>query len=158
MTFSTLEEAWKFWGYYGGRTGFSISSRYKNKSKFDGKFTSCKYVSSKEGLNAVDKRDNMVKNPRAETRTECPVRMTLSLNHEVETWEITNLFLDHNHILKLPEASHLLPSQRMIFEVQAHEIKIADDSSIAPKAAHEFASHRLRLLGQVWLLVPILNY
>jgi hypothetical protein len=36
----------------------------------------------------VDKRDNTVKNPRAEIRTECPVRMTLSLNREVETWEI----------------------------------------------------------------------
>ena len=143
MTFSTLDEARKFWAYYGGRKGFSIRQRYKNKSKFDGKFTSCKYVCSKEGEKAVDKRDNLVKNPRAESRTDCPVRMNLLMNREDGNWAISGLFLEHNHILQLPEACHLLPSQRMISEVQAIEIEIADDSGIAPKTAHEFASRRV---------------
>ena len=143
MTFSTLDEAWKFWGHYGGRKGFSIRQRYKNKSKFDGKFTSCKYVCSKEGQKSVDKRDAIVKNPRAEIRTECPVRMTLSINREAENWAISDLFLEHNHILQLSEACYLFPSQQMISEVQALEIEIADDSGIAPKVAHEFASRRV---------------
>lgn len=85
----------------------------------------------------------MVKNPRAEIRTDCPVRMTLSINREAGNWAIADIFLEHNHVLQLPEACHLLPSQRMISEVQALEIEIADDSGITPKAAHEFASRRV---------------
>jgi zinc finger SWIM domain-containing protein 3 len=46
-------------------------------------------------------------------------------------------------MLQLPEARHLLPSQRRISEIQAFEIEIADDSGIAPKNAHEFASRRV---------------
>jgi zinc finger SWIM domain-containing protein 3 len=69
--------------------------------------------------------------------------MILSFNRETETWAISQIFLEHNHILQLPEACHLLPSQRMISEVQAFEIEIADDSGIAPKLAHEFASRRV---------------
>ncbi|KAM3275488.1 hypothetical protein ACQJBY_044076 [Aegilops geniculata] len=143
MKFDTLDEAWNFWGYYGGRMGFSIRQRYKNISKFDQKVTSCKYVCFKEGKKAVDKRDNNVKNPRAETRIDCRVRMTLPINREAGNWAISDLFLEHNHILQLPEASHLLLSKRVISNVQAFEIECVDYSGIAPKAAHEFASRRV---------------
>lgn len=143
MKFNTLDEAWKFWGYYGGRMGFSIRKRYKNRSKFDGKVTSCKYVCFKVGKKAVDKRYNVVKNPTAETRIDCRVRMTLSINREAGNWAISDLFLEHNHTLQLPEACHLLLWKRIISEVQAFEIECADDSGIALKAAHELASWRV---------------
>lgn len=43
-------------------------------------------------------------------------------------------------MLQLPEASHLIPSQRKISEVQAFETEIADGSGIGPTTAHELAS------------------
>ncbi|XP_002437196.2 protein FAR1-RELATED SEQUENCE 5 [Sorghum bicolor] len=40
----------------------------------------------------------------------------------------------------LPQASHLLASQRKISELQGFEIETADNAGIGPKAAHELAS------------------
>ena len=80
----------------------------------DGKVTSCKYVCAKEGRRAQDKRDHLIKKPRAETRTCCEVRMCLSLNRVVEHYEVVDVMLDHNHGLYLPQSFHLMLSQRKI--------------------------------------------
>jgi zinc finger SWIM domain-containing protein 3 len=63
--------------------------------------------------------------------------MTLTLDRGQENYEVTDVVLEHNHLLHLPETRHLLASQRKISELQAFEIKIADDNGIRPKAAHE---------------------
>jgi zinc finger SWIM domain-containing protein 3 len=65
--------------------------------------------------------------------------MTLSLDREKGNYEVTDLVLEHNHLLHLPETRHLMASQRKISELQAFEIETADDSGIRPKAAHELA-------------------
>jgi zinc finger SWIM domain-containing protein 3 len=69
--------------------------------------------------------------------------MTLSLDREKEDYEVTDLMLEHNHLLHLPETRHLMASQRKISELQAFEIETADDSGIRPKAAHELAIHQV---------------
>ncbi|XP_044319359.1 protein FAR1-RELATED SEQUENCE 5-like [Triticum aestivum] len=112
-------------------------------SRFDGKATSCRYVCAKEGFRAHDKRDHITKNPRAQTRTNCEVRMTLSLDRVAGNYEVVDAMLVHNHDLYLPQTFHLMLSQRKISEVQAFEIAIADDSGIRPKASHELASRRV---------------
>jgi zinc finger SWIM domain-containing protein 3 len=105
--------------------------------------TSCRYVCAKEGFRARDKRDHVTKNPRAETRTGCPVRMTLTLNRVADNYEVADLIVVHNHVLHLPQTFHLMLSQRKISELQAFEIEAADDSGIRPKAAHELASRQV---------------
>lgn len=85
----------------------------------------------------------MTKNPRAETRTCCPVRMGITLDRVTGNYEVLDLILQHNHVLHLPQTSHLMTSQRKILEVQAFEIEAADDSGIRPKAAHELASRQV---------------
>ena len=117
--FSNLDDDWSFWINYGGRVGFEVRKRYTNESKFDGKVTSCRYVCAKEGFRARDKRDHTTKNPRAETRTGCPVRMTLTLDRVSENYEVLDLVIVHNHVLHLPQTCHLMLSQRKISEVQA---------------------------------------
>ena len=89
-------------------------------------------------------REIITQNPRAETRTGCPVRIGLTLDRVEGTYEVLDLVLAHNHVLHLPQIFHLLLSQRRISEVQAFEIEAADDSGIRPKAAHELAS---RMVG-----------
>jgi zinc finger SWIM domain-containing protein 3 len=53
---------------------------------------------------------------------------------------VADMVLEHNHILHLPETSHLMASQRKISELQGFEIETADDAGIRPKAAHDLAS------------------
>jgi len=52
---------------------------------------------------AQDKRDHATKNPRAETRTCCPVRMGLTLDRVAGNYEVFDLLLAHNHVLHLPK-------------------------------------------------------
>ena len=54
-------------------------------------------------------------------------------------YKVTDLILEHNHTLHLPQTSHLMASQRKISELQGFEIETADDAGIGPKAAHELA-------------------
>ena len=124
--FRNLDDAWTFWVDYGGHAGFEVRKRYANESKYDGKITSCRFVCAKEGYRARDKRDHNTKNPRAETRTGCPVRIGHTLDRVEGTYEVLDLVLAHNHVLHLPQTFHLLLSQRRISEVQAFEIEAAD--------------------------------
>lgn len=140
MKFQSVDEAWKFWEAYGSHTGFEVRKRYTNKRKYDGKARSCRYVCAKEGHGREDKRDHLTKCPRAETRCDCEVRMSLVLDQEVGNYRVTDLILEHNHILHTPETFHLMVSQRNISELQAFEIEVADEAGIRPKDAHELAS------------------
>ena len=143
QTFRNLDDAWSFWVDYGGHAGFEVRKRYTNISKFVGKPTSCRYVCAKEGRRTEDKRDNGIKNPRAETRTGCQVLMGLTLDRVEGNYKVIDLVLEHNHVLYLPETFHLMLSQRKISELQAFEIEAAEDSGIKPKDAHEFASRQV---------------
>jgi hypothetical protein len=102
MKFDTLDEAWNFWEYYGGRSGFGVRKRYSNPSKFDGKITSCRYVCSKEGHRAADDKDHLTKKHRSETRTGCKVHMGLMIDREEGNYELFDLILKHNHLLHPP--------------------------------------------------------
>jgi zinc finger SWIM domain-containing protein 3 len=69
--------------------------------------------------------------------------MSLLLDRVVENYEVTDVVLEHNHLLYLPETRHLMTSQRKISELQAFEIGTADDYGIRLKAAHELASRQV---------------
>ncbi|XP_047071933.1 uncharacterized protein LOC124680965 [Lolium rigidum] len=128
MVFKDREEAWLFWLAYGGRVGFDVRKRYANKSPMDGKITSCRYVCSKEGLRKKGQRESIQKCFRAETRTECPAFMSLTLNRVSGNFEVREVDLQHNHLLYLPQTRHLMVSQRKISDFQAFEIEASDDS------------------------------
>ena len=108
--FRNLEDAWSFWVDYGSHAGFEVRKRYTNESKCDKRVTSCRYVCAKEGCRARDRRDHVTKNPRAETRTCCPVRMGITLDRVTGNYEVFDLILEHNHVLHLPQTFHLMTS------------------------------------------------
>ncbi|XP_020172364.1 protein FAR1-RELATED SEQUENCE 5 [Aegilops tauschii subsp. strangulata] len=143
MFFESSEEAWLFWRAYGGRVGFDVRKRYNNVSKFDGKVTSCRFVCANEGHRKKGQREFIQKCFRAQTRTDCKARMSLTLDQESENLEITDVVLEHNHLLHLPQTRHLMASQRKISEFQAFEIEAADDSGIRPQAAYELATRQV---------------
>jgi len=143
MEFRNSDEAWAYWLSYGGQKGFEVRKRYTNKRKSDGKITSCKFVCANEGHRLKDKRDHLTKCPRAETRTDCQVHMIVIMDRKKEILKVTDLVLEHNHQLHLPETLHLMVSQRKISDLQAFEIETTDDAGIGPKAAHELASRQV---------------
>jgi hypothetical protein len=78
MTFSSPDEAWKFWVTYGGRTGFDVRKRYENRRKLDGKATSVRFVCSSQGFQAKDKRDYLTSIP--EPKLELDVKYAWDLH------------------------------------------------------------------------------
>ena len=143
LRFRNCDEAWQFWVAYGGCTGFDVRKRYTNVSKIDGKVTSCRYVCSNEGHRRKGQKDHVTKCFRAETRTDCKARMIVTVDRVAGNYEVTDVVLEHNHLLHLPETFHLMKTQRKISELQAFEIETADDSGIRPKAAHEMATRQV---------------
>jgi zinc finger SWIM domain-containing protein 3 len=115
MEFGTVDEAWLFWIRYGGQKSFEVRKRYTNKRKSDRKISSCIFVCANEGHRLLDKRDHLTKCPRAETRTDCAVRMGLVIGKDKENYKVNDLVLEHNHTLQLPQTSHLIVSQRKNF-------------------------------------------
>ena len=79
--------ALNIWTSYGGHIGIDVRKNYENKSKLDGAVTTVRYVCSNEGYRTKDKRDHKTRCPRAETRTECKVRMDITLDREVGDYQ-----------------------------------------------------------------------
>ena len=77
-----------------------------------------------------------------ETRTGCLARLTISLQANGKYWVI-DFESNHNHELVDKSCVHMLPSQRIITDVQATEIELADNSGIPPKLAHELMSRQV---------------
>ena len=121
LEFEDVEEAWELWSKYGEKVDFGVRKQVKNKRKEDGVITSCRYVCYKEGIRKLDKRDGKATKHGTETRTNCFVRVGLSLGKN-RKYIIHEFVEKHNHPLQLPETTHMLASHRKITEVQAHEI------------------------------------
>ena len=83
--------------------GFDVRKRYTNVSSYDRKVTSCRYVCSNEGHRRKGLTDHVTKCFRAETRTDCKARMSLMLDRGAGNYEVTEVMLEHNHLLYLPE-------------------------------------------------------
>ncbi|XBH76981.1 hypothetical protein VPH35_103529 [Triticum aestivum] len=137
MWFRNSDEAWEFCVQYGGHIGFDVRKRNTIKSRTDGTITSCRFVCSNEGIRRKNQIDHEPKRIRAETRTNCKVWMIVSFDRVAKFFEVTEVDLEHNHLLQLPQTCHLLASERKISDVQALEIETTDDSGIMPKASHD---------------------
>ncbi|XP_045791852.1 protein FAR1-RELATED SEQUENCE 5-like [Trifolium pratense] len=137
MKFDSVNEAWEFWAAYGKEKGFGVRKQYTNKRK-DGYIRSFRFVCCKEGHRTKNPTSLLVKNPKAETRTGCPTRIALS--RKDEKFVIHEFVEAHNHLLQLPETTHMLASHRKISEVQAYEIEMAEDSGLMQKASFQLMS------------------
>ncbi|XP_043700220.1 protein FAR1-RELATED SEQUENCE 5-like [Telopea speciosissima] len=111
MKFISEIEAFDFYNRYGGIVGFT-------------------------GHRKKDKRDVNTTKPRAETRTDCPARMGISILKN-GGYECKDFCDDHNHELRTPDSTHFMRSQRKISKVDAYEIDMADDTGIRPKATFD---------------------
>ncbi|KAF7824349.1 protein FAR1-RELATED SEQUENCE 5-like [Senna tora] len=118
--------------------GFGVRRLFTNKSKKDGSITTCRFVCCKEGVRRANKGVHNVVNRRLETRTDCKVK--IGLVNEDGKFKVYDFVEEHNHVLHLPNTTHMLPSHRRISDVQAQEIELAADSGLQQRAAYEFLS------------------
>jgi hypothetical protein len=68
------------------------------------------------------------------------VKFAWVFSQDKGNYKLSNLVLEYNHTLQLPQTLHMFVSQRKISDLQGFEIKIADDAGIRPKQAHELDS------------------
>ncbi|XP_066381851.1 protein FAR1-RELATED SEQUENCE 5-like [Miscanthus floridulus] len=69
--------------------------------------------------------------------------MNLKMDRNNENLKMSELVLEHNHALHLPETLHLTVSQGKISDLQAFEIETTNDAKIGSKAAHELATRQV---------------
>ncbi|CAO2817764.1 unnamed protein product [Amaranthus hypochondriacus] len=135
--------AYSFYNEYARQTGFSILREYKNISKKDGVLTSRNFTCSKEGVRGHDNRDYKTKKARAETRTQCPAKMVISLDRKARMYKVVQFVVEHNHPLQPLKFVHMLNSHRHITESQASQIGMASESGLRITDAHEFMAKQV---------------
>ncbi|XP_059454937.1 protein FAR1-RELATED SEQUENCE 5-like [Corylus avellana] len=140
LEFNTLGDAWNHWGNYGKQMGYGVRKGFLNKSKLDGKVTTRGFTCCRAGVRGIDKRNHLYTRHRYEVRTNCPVRLHVSLVRETGKYKVYDFVAEHNHILHLEETAYMMRSHRKMSEVQAFEIDLACASGISPKATHALMS------------------
>ncbi|XWS51114.1 hypothetical protein CRYUN_Cryun12cG0148800 [Craigia yunnanensis] len=104
MEFSSEEDAYKFYKDYAKVTGFSVrKGKYQRSS--NGTIRKRNFLCSSEGFRLNKPNSNAVGYIRKETRTGCEAMVQIT--NEDETWMISRLVLEHNHILKGSSHRHI---------------------------------------------------
>ena len=111
MEFDTLEDECEFWVKYGRQVGFDVRKHYINKSKNDGKVTSRGFVCAKQGIRGKEKEDMIRTRNQDDTRTNCLVRLYVSLVRESGKFKVSDFVGEHNHTLHLSEIVYMMRSQ-----------------------------------------------
>jgi len=86
-----------------------------------------------------DKRDNLTKNGRHETKYGCLAEMCVK-HTKSGKWVIAEFVAVHNHLLRLPSCSHMIRSQQGIDESKGLEVEVADASKLTSKQIYELSS------------------
>ena len=148
MEFEADEIAYDFYNEYDKKVGFSIRKENVNKCKKTGVVTSRRFVCVKERVRGKDKRDQNVKNPRAETRCGCEARLVIVLNRDGKKYVVSEFIAEHNHYLHLPSTVYMMPSQRKVAATHANathaiEIDLAHESGLRLKQSYELLSKQV---------------
>lgn len=79
---------------------------------------------------------------RDDTRTNCPIKLYVSLVRETGKYKVTDFIEEHNHTFHLLETIYMMRSQWKISKVHARLIELVSSSEIKPKAAHKLISKK----------------
>ncbi|XP_048128970.1 protein FAR1-RELATED SEQUENCE 5-like [Rhodamnia argentea] len=139
MEFNDVDEAWEFWKIYALKIGFGVRRRVTNKGK-DGSITSTRFCCAKEGHRQKDKRLELVKKPRPETRMDCHARMGIKLVRESGKYFVYDFEPMHSHPLHFEECTHLIRSHMQISDVQAQQIVLGDNAGLTQRQQHDLSS------------------
>ncbi|CAM8901653.1 unnamed protein product [Rhodiola kirilowii] len=136
MEFDSETIAYDFYNKYARMEGFSIRRDGYAADK-NGVLTSRTFVCCKEGLRKVDKRDDLTRNPKAETRTNCGAIMGVKLVKRTCKYIVYRFSEQHNHPLISQDSVHLMPSHRKITSSDEAFLDLTAKSGLSPKSAFE---------------------
>ncbi|ONK73233.1 uncharacterized protein A4U43_C04F28730 [Asparagus officinalis] len=142
MEFDSEIDAYDFYNKYARSEGFSIRRTAYAADK-QGVLTSRIFICCKEGLRKADKRDNLMRNPRGETRTNYGVIMGIKLVRRTSKYSIYRFSKEHNHPLISQESVHLMPSHRKITSSDEAFLDLTANSSLSPKSAFELMGQQV---------------
>ncbi|XP_015627310.1 protein FAR1-RELATED SEQUENCE 5 isoform X1 [Oryza sativa Japonica Group] len=128
--FASEHEAYEFYRYYAWKLGFSVRREYANKSRKTGEITSRKFVCSREGFKAPDKRTNHTRTPQPDTRTGCHANLVIRRKNDTSKYEVYAFEAQHNHPLFIPSCAN--PLQKKLSDVQSSD---ADNSASVTHAS-----------------------
>ncbi|KAL7244856.1 hypothetical protein ACSBR2_000244 [Camellia fascicularis] len=75
-----------------------------------------------------------------ETRTKCNAFMHISFRQDLSKWVLMKFDDNHNHLLHIPQCTHMMPSQRKLCDAQGINVDVVDDTGISLKASHDLIS------------------
>ena len=107
MTFTSEEDAYRFYDAYARKVGFSIEKCH-TKQRADGTLSSKYFVCSNKGQKNTNPK-YQPKKERASTRTCCNARVQFYISRE-GIWMLQKVILPHNHSFISPDKAHMLRS------------------------------------------------
>ncbi|KAL7261796.1 hypothetical protein ACSBR1_000240 [Camellia fascicularis] len=63
-----------------------------------------------------------------ETRTKCNAFMHISFRQDLSKWVLMKFDDNHNHLLHIPQCTHMMPSQRKLCDAQGINVDVVDDT------------------------------
>ena len=140
LEFETEEDAYMFYKAYAEKAGFGIR-RDKMHKGHSGEILDKVFVCACEGQRASDKRDDVVKQHRPETRFGCKAKLSVSSRSNGK-YSIYKFISEHSHDLVSPSKSHFLRSHRSLNDIQRFQIDMAQSSGITPKASMDLLARQ----------------
>ncbi|ONK80622.1 uncharacterized protein A4U43_C01F19890 [Asparagus officinalis] len=134
--FNSEIAAYDFYNEYARSEGFSIRREAYAADK-QGVLSSRIFVCCKEGLRKADKRDDLTRNPRGETRTNCGAIMGINLVRRTGKYSIYRFSEEHNHPLINQESIHFMPSHRKITSSDEAFLDLTANSGHSSNSAFE---------------------
>ncbi|ONK63406.1 uncharacterized protein A4U43_C07F14810 [Asparagus officinalis] len=135
--------AYDFYNEYACSEGFSIRRDAYATDK-QGVLTSRTFVYCKESLQKADKRDDLTRIPRGETRTNCGAIMGIKLVRRTDKYSVYRFSEEHNHPLISQESVHFMPSHRKITPSDDAFLDLTANSGLSPKSAFELMGQQAR--------------
>ncbi|KAK8581145.1 hypothetical protein V6N12_071386 [Hibiscus sabdariffa] len=116
MEFNTEQDVYDFYNNYAKQVGFSIRRSKGHKDSYD-HWVNRVFCCSCQGTRIKDKREDVVKHHRPETRIGCLA--VLKVSRFDGKFQITEFIADHTHALASPSKCMFPRSQRTINIAQA---------------------------------------
>ncbi|ONK72358.1 uncharacterized protein A4U43_C04F18590 [Asparagus officinalis] len=88
-------------------------------------------------------RDDLTRNPRGETRTNCGAIMGIKLVRRIGKYSIYHFSEEHNHPLISQESVHFMPSHRKITSSDEAFLDLTANSGLSPKSAFELMGQQV---------------
>ena len=134
MTFTSEEDAHRFYNAYAGKIGFSMKCHTKHRA--DGTLSSKYFVCSNEGHKNINPK-YQPKKERASTRTRSNARVQFYVSRE-GIWTRQKVILPHNHSFVSPNKAHMLRSQRRMTKADEHIISKMRQAGVRPTEIYDF--------------------